>query len=140
MNSLITWAGREAQYGYECSSLGDKRYSALYATMPDGRSIEQWYQCDIKGYDPGGHNWKLGKGKSPIFAYPNEDLFQMYPHLWKLWAVRNSSALVDLLQAARENNNQLKDSFASKRSPINQAHALSIILNEWIIPALESRQ
>lgn len=31
--------------GYEVSTKGDKRFSALNAIMPDGRSIEQVYQC-----------------------------------------------------------------------------------------------
>ena len=38
-----------ARYGgYEVSSKGDKRFSAFNAYLPDGRSIEQVYQCDIK--------------------------------------------------------------------------------------------
>lgn len=36
-------------YGYEVSSSGDKRFSALFAKMADGRTIEEHYQCDIKG-------------------------------------------------------------------------------------------
>ena len=48
--------------GYECGSKGDNRFSAFNAVLRDGRAIEQHYQCDVKGYDPGGKNWKLGKG------------------------------------------------------------------------------
>ncbi len=37
-----------ARYGgYEISSQGDKRFSAFNAILSDGRSIEQWYQCDV---------------------------------------------------------------------------------------------
>lgn len=38
----IRWSRRG---GYEVSSKGDRRFSALIALMPDGRTIEQWYQC-----------------------------------------------------------------------------------------------
>lgn len=44
---MYTWSKND---GYECSSAGDFRFSAFYAIMPDGRSIEQHYQCDVKGY------------------------------------------------------------------------------------------
>lgn len=47
----FTWARRG---GYEVSSKGDKRFSSFCAIMPDGRSLECHYQCDIKGYDVGG--------------------------------------------------------------------------------------
>ena len=59
---MYYWARRDKN-GYEVSSKGDKRFSALYARMLDGRTIEEHYQCDVKGYDVGGTNWKLGKGK-----------------------------------------------------------------------------
>ena len=54
-----------ARYGgYECSSHGDKRFSALFAKLADGRTIEMHYQCDVKGYQPGGigtmRDWMSG--------------------------------------------------------------------------------
>ena len=33
--------------GYEVSSKGDKRFSALNAVLPDGLSIEVHYQCRV---------------------------------------------------------------------------------------------
>lgn len=54
---MFTWSRRG---GYEVSSKGDKRFSAFNAIMPDGRSIEEIYQCDCKHFDPGGTNWRLG--------------------------------------------------------------------------------
>ena len=122
---------------YECSSKGDARFSALYAKMPDGRTIEQWYQCDIKGYDTGGRDWKLGKGKPPMFPYPADHLWQLYLNLWRLWALHNGEAMLDLKQKASEHNNVLSDCFA--QSPlthphsINQARALATIINEWML-------
>ena len=63
---LITWSRFG---GYECSSKGDARFSAFRARMPDGRSIEEWYQCDVKGYDPGGTAWRSGKGVCQDIAH-----------------------------------------------------------------------
>ena len=117
--------------GYEVSTKGDSRFSAFYAIMPDGRSLEMQYQCDVKGYQPGGRNWKLGKGKPPLDK--NIDLWEAYLSLWIFWAKRNLPLMRDLWIATREDR-VLRDRFAS--TPINQAHALSEILNhpEWIRP------
>ena len=122
----IKWARRG---GYECSTKGDTRFSALTAKMPDGRTIEQWYQCDIKGYEIGGTNWRLGKGKPPVFAFPGDQLWQLYLGLWRIWAIHNGMLIVELVQKAKEHNHTLSDCFAS--SDINQARALATILNEW---------
>lgn len=59
---MYTW---QRYRGYEVSSKGDKRFSAFNAILSDGRSIEQHYQCDVKGYNIGGTNmgddhFKLG--------------------------------------------------------------------------------
>lgn len=123
----ISWTNKKK--GYECSSEGDKRFSAFNAILEDGRSIEQHYQCDIKGYDPGGTNWELGKDKSPL----NKDikLFPLYLNLWKQWFnIGDNFKLIDeLYQLATENDNFLSDKFA--KTPVNQAHALSVIINEY---------
>ena len=124
---LFSWQRKE---GYECSTKGDARFSAFNAKLPDGRSIEQWYQCDIKGYDIGGTNWRLGKGNPPLFEFPADHLWQLYLNLWRLWAIHNSHLIIELMELAAEKNNVLSDCFAS--TPINQAHALSTIINEWL--------
>lgn len=123
---MIIWTRNQ---GYECSSVGDKRFSAFAAKMPDGRSIEQWYQCDVKGYDVGGTNWRLGKGKPPKFAFSPDELWNLYLSLWRLWALRNVSLLLELKKLAEQNSNMLCDRFASTN--VNQARALATILNEW---------
>ena len=117
-----TWQRRG---GYECSSVGDVRFSAFHARMPDGRTIEEHYQCDVKGYDPGGRNWQLGKGKPPIDT--SKDLFQEYLALWETWADRHPQLVRLLARYADDNGGVLSDCFAS--TPVNQAHALSEILN-----------
>ncbi len=118
----FTWARRG---GYECSSKGDGRFSALNARLPDGRTIEQHYQCDIKGYQPGGTRWQLGKGKPPLD--PNRDLWSAYFALWVIWAIQNPALIQELRSKAAEHGNVLSDCFAS--TPVNQARALAEILN-----------
>ena len=113
--------------GYECSSKGDKRFSAFNAVLKDGRSIEQHYQCDIKGYDPCGKDWRLGKGKPSL---RDLDLYTEYLNLWRAWAQDNLPLMRELYHAARKQGCVLSDRFAT--SEINQARALSDILNELV--------
>lgn len=95
--------------------------------MPDGRSIEMHYQCDVKGYSPGGKNWKLGKGKPSLIKY--ENLFEQYLNLWVIWSGSNYDLILDLHEQAKDTR-LLSDRFAT--SEVNQAHALSIILNTML--------
>ena len=118
----VTWARRG---GYECSSKGDSRFSAMFGGMPDGRTIEAHYQCDVKGYQPGGSNWRLGKGKPPVDR--TKDMWVEYLALWKEWAQHNPSLIVELREQARKHGSVLTDMFAT--TPINQARALAEILN-----------
>lgn len=112
--------------GYECSSRGDARFSAFYAMLPDGRSIEEHYQCDVKGYDPGGKNWRLGKGKPPLDS--RKDLFSEYVALWRLWAADNPQLMQVLRERAVLHGGVLSDRFAT--TVVNQANALATLLNE----------
>lgn len=57
---------RISDNGYECSTKGDSRFSALKCRLKDGRTIEEAYQLDIKGYRIISNEWKAGKGKSPL--------------------------------------------------------------------------
>lgn len=111
--------------GYECSSKGDRRFSALFAFLPDGRTIEMHYQCDIKGYKPGGRNWMLGKGKPSLD--PSVDLWGAYLALWRTWAANHPDLMRELYWTASDIG-ILSDRFAT--SPVNQARALAEILNE----------
>ncbi len=112
--------------GYECSSKGDIRFSAFGAYMPDGRTIEAHYQCDVKGYAIGSTNWRLGKGKPPLDK--TKDMWAEYLNLWKTWASNNPKLLTELRELAATKNNTLSDMFAT--TPVNQARALATILNE----------
>lgn len=120
--TLHTWARFG---GYEVSSKGDRRFSAFYARLGDGRTIEAHYQCDVKGYQPGGADWRLGKGKPPLRT--GVDLLAEYVALWREWAAMNPSLLEELRCYP-----VLSDRFAT--TPVNQAHALALILNETATP------
>lgn len=127
----VTWTRRSiprTAHGYEVSSKGDRRFSALYAIMPDGRSLECHYQCDVKQFEPGGTNWMLGKGKPPL--NPNTDLWAEYLKLWKIWARDNIPLLRELWLLVSARGYVLTDCFAT--TTVNQAHALSVIINSLI--------
>lgn len=117
------WA-RFAPNGYECSSAGDQRFSALKARLADGRTIEEAYQLDVKGYREYGNDWRLGKGKPPLRH--RIKLWESYLSLWRQWARENPALMVDL--AARAHCGILTDRFATRQ--ISQARALAHLLNE----------
>lgn len=110
---------------YECSSAGDRRFSALYAYLDDGRSIEEAFQLDCKGYRSVSDDWRAGKGKPPLNGITREALWKAYKGLWELWAEQNP----ELLEELRINASGcvLTDRYAS--SEISQARALAEILN-----------
>ena len=121
---MYTW---KRYGGYEVSSHGDRRFSAFNAIMPDGRSIECHYQCDIKGYDIGGRNWRLGKGKPPREKMSHEEIWQKYLKLWEVWADNSPALMQELKVLVSKYNNTLSDKFAS--TPVSQARALAEVLN-----------
>jgi hypothetical protein len=119
------WARFHA-HGYEVSSAGDRRFSALHATLSDGRTIEEAYQLDVKGYRQFGDSWRLGKGKKPLREV---DLWTEYLALWNQWADENPTLLYELRAIAEARGQMLTDRYAS--TEINQARALAHILSEW---------
>ena len=125
---MVTW---KRYGGYEVSSHGDKRFSAFNTIMPDGRSIEMHYQCDVKGYDIGGKNWRLGKGKPPCTPMTKDKLYTAYLALWRIWANSHLELMHELYRACKPMGFVLSDKFAT--TPVNQAHALADILNELCI-------
>lgn len=121
----MTWA-RFHPLGYECSSKGDKRFSALFATLSDGRTIEEAYQLDVKGYRSISSSWRDGKGKPALNGKSPDELWTEYLALWRQWANENPSLIAELKAASA--GLVLTDCFAT--SSINQARALSEILSE----------
>lgn len=117
---------RRHPQGYECSSAGDWRFSALYAVLDDGYTIESSYQLLIKGYWIVGDDWRFGKSKPPLVRISRDDLWQAYLNLWRLWASQNPELMAELRVKAI--SGVLTDCFAS--TEISQARALAHILNE----------
>ena len=122
---LITWSRRG---GYEVTTKGDTRFSPLIITLEDGRTIEEHYHCDVKGYDPGGTGWEKYKGKPPLLKKTREEMYAEFKALYMGWALQNVELMHELLVLAKQHNYMLSDRFAT--SDLNQARALSEILNE----------
>lgn len=114
----------------ECSSKGDKRFSAFYARLEDGRTIEQHYQCDLKGYDPGGTNWRLGKGKPPLTSWPYETHFSLYTALWRRYLAMHPELLNFLCEQAKTGY-VFTDAFSSP-GRMDQAKSLTFIVDEYL--------
>lgn len=122
---VFSWA-RFSENSYEVSSKGDKRFSALYAKLNDGRTIEEAYQLDVKGYREKGSDWKLGKGKAPIREITKEQQWEEYKGLWRQYLDENPELLQDLKKKAK--GKVLTDRFAT--TDISQARALAELLSE----------
>ena len=123
---------REAKGGYEVSSKGDRRFSALVARLDDGFTIEEHYQLRVKGWGTlGVDHWKAGKGKPPKGTWEGDSLYQAYLALWQTWADSHPDLLLELERHAQRHDGKLSDMFAHGR-PVNQARALAHILNHRV--------
>lgn len=133
-----SWAKSDA-HGYECSTAGDSRYSAFTAICfvdKVGRSwnVENAYQVIVKGYFTDANRsgmpfhewWRIGKGKPANNRLTHDELFDKYVDLWRMWADNNPELIDELSIKAK--GRVLTDRHSSTK--INQACALSIILNE----------
>lgn len=80
----------------ECSSRGDKRFSAFHAIV-QGRSIEDWYQS-AKIFEDGSTNlsWREAKGRR---AVNQEALSVFYETLWRQYLREHQELIVVLKQA-----------------------------------------
>lgn len=107
------------------SSAGDRRFSALVARLADGRSIEEAYQLDVKGYcATGATSWRAGKGRPPLAPMSHAALWLAYLGLWQQWASENTALIADLRR--RSAGLPLTDRFAA--TGVSQARALATIL------------
>lgn len=83
----------------ECSSAGDKRFSAFYAPVKfhGGRTIEEIYQ-GAKVFEDGstGLSIKEAKGRKPVNG---DHTRRLYSHLWNHY-IRENPDLVPILLAA----------------------------------------
>ena len=80
----------------ECSSKGDKRFSAFYCKV-NGVSIEEQYQKK-KEFANGqtGQGWREAKGKRPINY---EECVEFYNKLWRQYLKENPDLLYTLVEA-----------------------------------------
>lgn len=78
----------------ECSSRGDKRFSAFYARV-NGRSIEEQYQA-AKVFADGstGLSWRQAKGRRAVNA---EACAKLYRQLWEQYIHAHPELLEVLL-------------------------------------------
>lgn len=83
----------------ECSSRGDKRFSAFsaYLWSYSGRSIEEVYQA-AKVFDDGsvGLSWRKAKGRR---AVNQAECSALYGRLWDIY-LRENPELLDVLMSA----------------------------------------
>lgn len=83
----------------ECSSKGDKRFSAFYARIKahGGKSIEELYQ-GAKRFENGdvGLDWHQAKGRCPINV---REVRQFYSELWDAYMRENQDFLPQLAAA-----------------------------------------
>ena len=106
----------------ECSTLGDKRFSAFYARV-NGRSIEEQYQAS-KQFEDGstGLHWREAKGRRPV---NDAETRVLYSQLWDQY-IQENEHLVDILLAQRG----LADSYGRPGS-VCQATELWRIRNDY---------
>ena len=107
----------------ECSSKGDKRFSAFYAKV-NGKSIESQYQA-AKIFEDGSTNlnWKQAKGR---LAINQLEVNILYENLWRHYINENPN-----LQRILIDVNGLSDIFGQV-GHICQASVLWKIRNELI--------
>jgi hypothetical protein len=83
----------------ECSSKGDKRFSAFYArpSKYKGKSIEDVYQA-AKRFEDGstGLDWREAKGRRPVNS---KYCARLYARLWDQYIAENPE-LLEVLKAA----------------------------------------
>jgi hypothetical protein len=84
----------------ECSSKGDKRFSAFHARLRcmEGRSIEDLYQ-GAKVFADGstGLSWREAKGKAPVNT---DEVRELYSALWDAYIDENPELLAVLKAAS----------------------------------------
>jgi hypothetical protein len=83
----------------ECSSKGDKRFSAFYARIKarNNKSIEELYQA-FKVFDGGltGLDWRQAKGKKCI---NQKEAWKLYATLWDEYIGENPKLVAVLISA-----------------------------------------
>lgn len=124
----------------ECSSKGDKRFSAFYAKLGN-RSIEEIFQSRKLGED----GQPVGKGRKPAYVlirderHPLPMLSELYYALWHRYLTRHPS-LIEFLESYDGFTDQFdksgrvwlktEDHTLLKKGPINsQAEAIAAFMS-----------
>ena len=83
----------------ECSSKGDKRFSAFHARIKsyENKSIEEIYQA-FKVFEDGSTNlsWREAKGRK---AVNQKECAELYSYLWKQYILENHGLLKVLIDS-----------------------------------------
>ncbi len=81
----------------ECSSKGDKRFSAFWARLKTGKSIEETYQA-AKIFEDGstGLDWREAKGRRCV---NQEEVDSLYDELWNRYLDENPDLKQPLIEA-----------------------------------------
>lgn len=110
----------------ECSTRGDRRFSAFCAKI-GGASIEEWYQASkIFADGSTGLSWRQAKGRKAANA---KECAEFYRFLWQFYITEHPELLEPLLSASG-----LSDMFG-KPGGVCQA----VVLWEIRLNALEAR-
>lgn len=130
--------------GYEISFKGaDKRFCANFAKLNDGRSIEEAYLLDVKGYRSMGYTvddlYKkddqgkyLIKYKPSIHKMSKKEEYQAYKALWEQFFHENPALLRSLYKNAK--GCVLTDQYARIEDvTIEPIRAISEIINEKLV-------
>ena len=81
----------------ECSSAGDRRFSAFYAIV-NGKSIEEQYQA-AKVFEDGttGLGWRAAKGKAAVNM---PEVAELYENLWRQYIEEHPELIPVLIRAS----------------------------------------
>lgn len=81
----------------ECSSRGDRRFSALFAVVR-GKPIEHWYQyAKDFGFDASNLNWRDRQG---LACENTEEVRALYEDLWDEYMASHSELLPVIMEAS----------------------------------------
>lgn len=118
----------DGQKGLEVTSKGGligKRFSPFFMKHKSGKSLENYYQLDIKGYGKLGYtSWKQVKGEAPL--NPDIDCYETFKTLYWEYFRNNPSVLYEL--AVLGIDHVFTDLHATSSN--TQARAYSEILNQ----------
>jgi hypothetical protein len=120
------------------SNVANEPLSALRMKLNDGRTIEEAYQLDVKGYreaamsSPQWRNqpwkrWMEGKGKPTLNGQTLEQLKTEYKNLWQSWFNENPDQLN--LAGKAIGNKPINDVYA-RPGAVSQSEAIHEILVE----------